>query len=430
MIAPEIPANESERLRALAALDILDTPTEERYDRIVSLAARVLEMPIAYVSFVDENRQWLKSQIGMPTDETSRDISFCGHTILRDKPLVIPDTWLDARFADNPLVTGEPHLRFYAGVPLRAGKGFGVGTLCVADQSPRGFDDTQLAILRDFAGLVERELKLVDIIEAQRRLLAVQTQLAESRAHLADELTKAAAYVSSLLPQEKRGSLAVDFRHIPSADLGGDILDFFALDERRMAVYLLDVSGHGIGSALLSVSVMNVLRARALPDTDLVHPEQVLAALNRTFRMSEHDNRYFTMWYGVYEPESHELTYAVGGHPPSLVLCRRADGCRTAEQLPGKGLIVGALPQALYEPVTQKIEPPCELWVFSDGAYEIFPPDDDSGETMLGLQGLIEILEQIPEGDEALDIALERLRDYGGGSAFDDDVSLLRLRFG
>ncbi|HAV63057.1 MAG TPA: GGDEF domain-containing protein, partial [Verrucomicrobiales bacterium] len=119
MQAPAIPANEPERLAALRALGILDTPKEERFDRLCRLAARVFDVPIAIVSLVDSNRQWFKSCIGLEATQTGRDVSFCGHAILERETLVIPDARKDARFHDNPLVTGAPHIRFYAGRIVR-----------------------------------------------------------------------------------------------------------------------------------------------------------------------------------------------------------------------------------------------------------------------------------------------------------------------
>jgi len=120
MQQPAIPDNETQRLAALHALDVLDTPPEERFDRITRIAARLMDVPICLVTLVDANRQWFKSCIGLDASETPRDISFCGHAILAPEALVIPDAAADPRFADNPLVAGEPRIRFYAGEPLAA----------------------------------------------------------------------------------------------------------------------------------------------------------------------------------------------------------------------------------------------------------------------------------------------------------------------
>ena len=137
MIKPDIPPNEGERLQALGALRILDTPPEERFDRITSLAARVLRVPKAYISMVDGDREWLKSQVGMQTQQNPRDMSFCGHVILGDRPMVLADATADPRFRDNPLSDGPDGIRAYAGVPLTSEGGYNVGAFCVADHRVR-----------------------------------------------------------------------------------------------------------------------------------------------------------------------------------------------------------------------------------------------------------------------------------------------------
>ena len=137
MIKPPVPANEEARLAALHALEILDTPAEERFDRITRLAQTLLDVPIAYVALIDANRQWFKSCQGLGGAETSRDVSFCGWAIMQDEMLVIPDAYEDKRFADNPLVTGEPFIRFYCGQSLKSAEGLNVGTLCLVDRKPR-----------------------------------------------------------------------------------------------------------------------------------------------------------------------------------------------------------------------------------------------------------------------------------------------------
>ncbi|PSF05106.1 histidine kinase [Marinobacter fuscus] len=163
MRAPEFPQEEQQRLSALDALKLLDTPPEERFDRITRLAARMFDVPIALVSLVDKDRQWFKSCYGLGARETGRDISFCGHAILGKKTFVVPDALADACFADNPLVTGEPHIRFYAGAPLQDRAGFRVGTLCIIDKRPRTLSPDDLDNLRDLADVLEREFQLQEL---------------------------------------------------------------------------------------------------------------------------------------------------------------------------------------------------------------------------------------------------------------------------
>ncbi|MDP9316286.1 MAG: PAS domain S-box protein, partial [Chloroflexota bacterium] len=174
-----LPSNEAQRLSALRALHILDTPAEERFDRITRLAQRLFDVPIALVSLVDENRQWFKSCQGLDLTETPRSSSFCAHAILGDDILVIPDATQDPRFADNPFVTGHPYIRFYAGCPLEGTDGSKFGSLCIIDQRPRELEPDQYQLLRDLAAWAGNE---VNTVELRRALLLQRESEARVRA--------------------------------------------------------------------------------------------------------------------------------------------------------------------------------------------------------------------------------------------------------
>lgn len=163
MQTPDMPVDEASRIETLRALNILDTSPEERFDRLTRLAKRLFGVPIALVSLVDVDRQWFKSCVGLSVSETPRDISFCGHAILGDEILMIPDTLADERFHDNPLVTDSPNIRFYAGCPLRVPNGSKIGTLCLIDIEPRTLSDEDRALLRDLARMAEQELAAVQL---------------------------------------------------------------------------------------------------------------------------------------------------------------------------------------------------------------------------------------------------------------------------
>lgn len=163
MRAPARPINEAQRLDTLRSLNVLDSAPEERFDRLTRLAKRLFGVPIALVSLVDANRQWFKSCVGLDATETSRDISFCGHAILEDDILVVPNALTDERFHDNPMVTGEPNIRFYAGCPLTVVNGSKLGTLCLIDVNPRQMSEDDLELLRDLARMAEQELSAVQL---------------------------------------------------------------------------------------------------------------------------------------------------------------------------------------------------------------------------------------------------------------------------
>jgi GAF domain-containing protein len=171
-IAPPIPANETERLRALRHAGILDTAAEAGFDALVELAAYVCRMPMSTITFVDEHRQWFKARTGIADQETSRSISFCAHAVAADEPLIVSDARADPRFSDYPSVAGDPQIRFYAGFPLHDCKGFALGTLCVVDRTPRELDPAQQKALRALAQQAESQVQLRNVAAELRDALA------------------------------------------------------------------------------------------------------------------------------------------------------------------------------------------------------------------------------------------------------------------
>jgi GAF domain-containing protein len=178
-----IPQNEARRLKVLWQYEVLDTVPEEVFDELVELAAAICEAPSALISLVDESRQWFKARVGIDARETSRDVSFCGHAILQPELFIVPDASKDERFKDNPLVTSEPNIRFYAGAPLVSPDGHALGTLCVLDKQPRELKPSQLKALRVLARLVVSQLEL-------RRHSKELTKASQDAQSLKDELDK------------------------------------------------------------------------------------------------------------------------------------------------------------------------------------------------------------------------------------------------
>jgi diguanylate cyclase (GGDEF)-like protein len=222
MEQPTKPGDETQRLRSLQVLGLLDTLPEERFDRITRLAARLFDVPISLISLVDRERQWFKSRHGLDASQTSREVSFCGHAILEEKPLIVTDSLRDPRFADNPLVTGAPGVRFYAGHPIHGADGSRVGTMCVIDHRPREFTAEQRASLADLAAMVDQELSLLSLT-----MIDELTQLANRRG-----FTECARYV-----------LALCRRHAETAVLVSIDLDGFK--------HINDTFGHAAGDEVL-----------------------------------------------------------------------------------------------------------------------------------------------------------------------------------
>ncbi|HTS52743.1 MAG TPA: sensor domain-containing diguanylate cyclase [Burkholderiales bacterium] len=172
MLAAPIPENESARLESLRRMLASYAPEEEALDRVTRAARRMFGTPIALISLVEQDRQWFKSCIGLSMRETPRDISFCGHTILQKQPLIVEDALRDPRFADNPLVTAEPKIRFYAGTPLRNGEDFAIGALCILDRAPRALSPEECRLLDDLGQWAEGIFASRRMSETQNALLA------------------------------------------------------------------------------------------------------------------------------------------------------------------------------------------------------------------------------------------------------------------
>jgi len=412
---PLIPDNDKERVESLRELGLLDTPAEERFDAISRLAADICSTPIAYISLVDEERQFLKSAVGMPRCETRRDQSFCGYAILEEEILVVPDTHADPRFRENPMVTGDPHARFYAGQPLRSKEGLNIATLCLMDTNPREFGDEERDRLKHLALIVERELHLGNLLQLQHDLIQTKDQLISAQEEVAKQLDEALAYVVSILPEELDGVLTAKHQFVPSSALGGDAFGYQWIDENRFAVYLLDVCGHGVGSALLSVSAINTLNTRSLPGVDFGDPLAVVTAMNRAYPMEKHNGLYFTFWYGVIDIAAERLSYAGAGHPPAA-LC---DPDGSIQSLSTVGLPVGCLDQCSYTADEVSFPKGSQLYVFSDGIYEI-PKEDGSFGTYAEF---LSLLKMKPTPEEAVRQARVRMNADG----FPDDVSILSI---
>ena len=180
MISAPPPPDEQERIQLLHALNLLDTPPEPVFDRITRLVSHLLDVPMALISLVDSNRQWFKSKVGITAAETPRDIAFCAHAILEAKPLLIPDAKLDERFSDNPLVTGDLKVRFYAGIPIRTAGGLAMGTLCAIDNKPRILSPAQLEALSDLADIVTKEIQVRETVALSRNQLVHSQQLLQA----------------------------------------------------------------------------------------------------------------------------------------------------------------------------------------------------------------------------------------------------------
>ena len=200
-------------------------------------------------------------------------------------------------------------------------------------------------------------------------------QIEETQQRLEAELQEAGKYVISILPEPITQPFNITWAYDPSTELGGDSFGYHWIDDTHFAIYLLDVCGHGVGAALLSVAAINVIRTASLPGVDFHEPGQVLGGLNETFQMERHNNMYFTIWYGVYETTTRTLSHASGGHPAAILL-RPGENGDIPEELRSPGMLIGAMPGMSFKSAQTQIPAGARLFVFCDGAYEIKRADD------------------------------------------------------
>ncbi len=260
-------------------------------------------------------------------------------------------------------------------------------------------------------------------LNAGQRIITLERELAAKNAAMRADLDAAANYVRSLLPAPVSGRIAVDWRYIPAGDLAGDSLGYHWIDPEHLALYVIDVTGHGLDAAFLSVSVLNVIRTMSLPGVDFHDPAQVLAGLNQRFPMEDHQDRCFTAWYGVYSRTSRQLAWCGGGHPPALLL---GTGPEPVE-LPSNGPLVGMWPLWDGTTLTRPIGPGETLLILSDGAYEIETPEGQEGtwgEFVAAAQAVH------AAGGDLLNELLNAARRRRGQPAFEDDFTLLKAVFG
>jgi sigma-B regulation protein RsbU (phosphoserine phosphatase) len=284
----------------------------------------------------------------------------------------------------------------------------------------------------DMTLLSEREARLIAKLEtAHKELTQTHRELGESRDELLRthnrlqrELQDAERYVLAILPAPLAAPFAVDWLFVPCTELGGDSFGYHWIDGEHFALYLLDVCGHGVGSALLSITVMNTLRSGALHNTDFRVPEAVLYSLNQVFQVGSQNGLYFTIWYGVYHHPTGTLRYAAAGHPPPILVSGAREERGKAQSLSASGCPVGFLPDATYESNECTVASPARLFLFSDGAYEITRPDG----SMLEFEEFEEVLTRaVPEGASELEKLLHFVQDVHGSEEMDDDFSIIKM---
>ena len=380
--------NEAERQQTLEGLYILDTPPEERFDLITRMTQRLFGVETCTISLLDNDRQWFKSRIGIEDSETPRSVAFCDQTIRQYDTMVVPDARLDPRFETNSLVTGDPHIRFYAGYPLEVGDHQPIGTLCIFDPNPRVLTDDEKVLLKDLALCVQNELVAS---QDSQRAKEVQT---------------------GLLPNPLADANGYEFAGfcLPSQAVGGDFYDWYEVSE-GVAFTLADVMGKGTGAAIIAATVRAVLRSASV-NSDL-------GTAIRTAAVTLEDDlnnsgKFVTLLHARLQTQTGSLEYVDAGHGLTTIV--RANG--QLELLTSESFPLGLHMNEPWIVKTTTLEVGDTLISVSDGVLDLFDGT---------LNGLTDAASGAHKLASAQAIA-DALKELAIHKSVPDDVTILVIR--
>ncbi|HET7534782.1 MAG TPA: GAF domain-containing SpoIIE family protein phosphatase [Nocardioidaceae bacterium] len=357
---------------------VLDTPPDHVFDDLAALAARSLQAPMAVVSIVDRDRIWFKARHGVEVAEITRDPGLCSSAILAEGTWVVTDAASDPRTLANPLVVGDPGLRFYAGHPLTTHDGFNLGTICVLDRQPRDLTPHQTNVLRDLAALVVHQLELR--LRTHQLVTAYETRLQEVQ-HLADALQR--SLLPPSMPLVRYLNIAASYNPASKYEVGGDFYDVFPVDPRSWGLVIGDVCGKGATAASQTSGARYSLRAAAIQQPA---PAAALEVVNQTLLRdtgSAHEVPFVTALFAriTARPDGAEVVLATAGHPGPLIL--RASG--EVESVGVPGTLLGVFDDIEVTETSVELAADDLVVFFTDGL-------TDSGSKRLEQEGLVAIL--------------------------------------
>jgi hypothetical protein len=377
------------RAALLDDLGVSMTEPNERLDRITRLARLLLGVPIAAVTLIDDDTQWIPSRQGVDVESIPREHAICDYTIRSPETLVVADLSRDGRFADNPSVVGEPHARAYAGHPIEGPGGQRVGSLCVIDTRPRVFSPAEQEILRELTHMAKYELS-----------------------HNA-ELDAAAAVQRGLSPRGNPVAPGYQFAAmcVPSRAVGGDFIDWYPRPDGRLALTLADVMGKGIPAAIIMATVRAAMRTAGR----VAQPARAMAEAGATLDDDlQHTGTLVTALHAVLDTATGTIVWTDAGHGLQLIV--RADG--TVERSAGDGLPLGVVPDDVWTQQHDTLRPGDTLIAFSDGLLDLY------GGTMDALTDIVGVVRERRDADAVIAHFLRMI----SGTVPPDDVTVVVTR--
>ncbi len=353
MIQPAKHKRENERLEALKNTNLLDTEAEQEFDDITLLASFITKSPVSMISLIDAERQWFKSKKGLDFNETSRDTAFCAHAIHETEIFEIQDAEQDERFKDNPLVV-DHKLKFYAGTQLTTDDGLPLGMLCVMDKKPRK--------------LTEEERKALNALGRQ---VLSQIKLREKNNEVCKELDIARNLQRSMLPaafvpNDVNPKIEIYASMNCAKEVGGDLYDYFFINEKKLAIVLGDVSGKGVSAAIYMAMSKSLIRAMAATSKN---PAECIYKVNNSLVRESSSSMFITLFFGVFDIETGELEFVNCGHNPPISIKKNNSINRLNIE---SQLILGVVENYNFISEKIKLEKEDSILFYTDGITEAF----------------------------------------------------------
>ena len=381
---------EQARVEAVRELGLLDTPPEERFDRVVRLAKRLFDVSVVAVTLIDHDRLFVKSAAGFEAGASvPRDIAFGPRMVATGQAVVVPDARLDEAWADHPSVTGDPHIRFYAATPLAGPKGELVGALCLVDHEPRELSVSDRALLDDLGGWLETELA------------------ADADAVQAEEIQR------RLLPRKAPDVLGFDIagRCQPAYHVGGDYYDWHLLDDTMLQVTVADVMGKGLAAAVIAAGLRTAMRVTSRSHTLMESVRRTAEGLQDDFGDS---GTFATMFTARLRPQQGHLEYVDAGHGLAVLV---SPGSPT-RQLSSRDLPIGAEPGSIWTSYEARLEPGDTLIAVSDGLLDAFSDPVEA----------VRAAERLVATASSADEMADRILAAGASAPLADDLTAVVIR--